>query len=153
LRAPVFRNRSEHPVVELPRKLTQRDAQVADNAGLRVEQAVVAVELLIVPPVTYVQLPRMIDRISRVVRVVEEAKIHRLHEPAGALPQRRLGIGHHDQRGRQPRIVQRGNADVARLGIDGEELLGRSGTWVELVAEEPMSSLQARERLQGLVET
>ena len=39
------------------------------------------------------------------------------------------------------------------MGVDGEQLHRRSGLWVELVHEEPVSSLHARKRLQGLVET
>jgi len=153
LRPQVLGQGPEHPVVVFGRELAAGNAEVAGDAGLRVEHPVVAVERMVVCLVAHVKLPWMADGIGRVVWVVEEAEINRFEEPSGAFPQRQLGVGHHRQRDGQPGIVHRGQVRLDPAGVKGGDLEDSPGAGVQHVEEEPVGPIHACQRREGPVQS
>ena len=133
-------------IIMLGGKLAARDADVAGDPRLGVHQPVEGAERLVVRPVDAVQLARMLDGVGRIVGLVEEAEIHRLQERLGPLPQRRPGVAHHDQGGREPAVVHRRDQRADRLAVARRGLQGGSGAGIEPVEEEAMDALQACQR-------
>jgi hypothetical protein len=131
------------------RELAAGDAEIADDAGLAIEQAVVAVERPVRDSVAHTELTRMTPGIRRVVRVVEEAKVHRLEELDREAPQRRLGVGDHGQPGGQPGIVHRGKVMPDRAGVEGGNPEPGTGSGVQIIHQEPVGSVHAGERREG----
>jgi hypothetical protein len=135
------------------RELAAGDAEIADDAGLAIEQAVVAVERPVRDEVAHTKLTRMTLGIRRVVRVVKEAKVHRLEELDRAAPQRRLGVGDHRQPGGQPGIVHCGEVMPDRAGVEGGNPEPGTSSGVQIIHHEPVGSVHTSEGREGPLQT
>ncbi len=152
--------------VVLGRDLAEGDAQIAGDAGLGVERAVVVAGVVNVGGVTPVVVRHITP--GRRVRpepapkqtgseigstrlgVVVVAKVHRLQQCRCLIGHGRHRIAHHHQRRRQPAVVDAGEKRVDRAAIDrpdGELVTGeRVVPVVELTGW--LVTLQGGERLQ-----
>ncbi len=91
--------------VMLGRKLTPGDADVAGDAGLGIQESKNRAEAVGVGGIRSTQLARMLDRVGRVVWLIEELKVHRLGKNLGLFTQCGSGVADYEQGSGEPAVV------------------------------------------------
>src|SRR5205823_5413772 len=95
LLATIRWQRAEDMVVMLGRYLAERDADVAGDPRLGVDELMRRAERLGLDLEAAAELAGMLEGASRVVGVVEEAKVHRLQQRLSPVAQLRFGVSDH----------------------------------------------------------